>query len=201
MLKKYWSIIIPSLFFIIAIVIILFCAITGIFDISKDILVVLLTAILSGFGWIIKNEFDKRREIERREHQIRVERDRLIFESSRQSYENLLQPFLDILIEGVENANWAEIRNQLLRASFDLNLFGSDIVIRAYNNFRQLGLQQPPNQIALLVEFARLLIAVRKTGFPDSNLTEENVLQSFIIDYNEYSEEIREYVLANPSNN
>lgn len=198
-LKQYWPVILSLVFFIAAFGFLLYIAITGTFAVSNDIIVVLLTAILSGFGWIIKSEYDKRREINRREHETRMEQDRLTFETRRQSYEGIIQPFIDALVGGPANINVEELKSQFMRAGFKLLIYGSDDIIRAFNNYRQLGLQQPPNQIALLVEFARFLITIRKsTGFPVTNLSEEEVLRTFIIDYDNYSQQIDDYIRDHP---
>ena len=86
-LRKYWPAALSFIFFVAAFVFLLYIAITGAFGVSNEIIVVLLTAILSGFGWAIKSEYDKRREIKRREHEVKMEHDRLTFETRRQSYE------------------------------------------------------------------------------------------------------------------
>jgi hypothetical protein len=198
-LKKYWLIIVSGILFTISIIFLILIAITGIFAVSNDIIVVLLTAVFGGFGWIFKSEYDKRREIDKQKYETRMEQERLTFETRRQTYEDILKIFIDALAQRGAHMDEAALRNDMMRAGFKLNIYGSDEVIRAYNNFRQLGAQQPPNPIALLVEFARLLIKIRKsTGFPDSSLNEEQILRSFIIDYDNQSRSIDDYIQDNP---
>lgn len=199
--KRYGLIVLSIILFGFAFGFLVYVAITGVLAVSNDIIVVLLTATFGGFGWVVKGEYDKKREIERREHESAMENERLTFETRRQSYEGILQPFIDALAGGVANINEAALREEFMRAGFKLLIYGSDDIIQRFNEYRLLGLEQPPNQNALLVGFARLIISIRKsTGFPDSNLTEETILRTFINNYNEVSEEIQAYIRDHPFN-
>jgi len=72
----------------------------------------------------------------------------------------------------------------MTEAGIKLIIYGSDDVIRSFNQFRAIGQAQPPNPHRLIVEFGRLLLTIRKsTGFPDTNISIEEILRSFIIDY------------------
>lgn len=200
-LKKYWLIVMSVVLFGISFGFLLYIALTGVFGVSNDIIVVLLTVIFGSFGWIFKSEYDKRREIDRREYEARMEQERLTFETRRQSYEGILKPFINVLAEGVGNIDEAALKEEFMKAGFKLLIYGSNDIIQRFNSYRQLGFQQTPNQIALLVEFARLIISVKRlTGFPDTTLTEELVLRTFINDYDDHSEAIQAYIRDHPFN-
>jgi hypothetical protein len=211
--KKSWPLLTPSIFFIAAILIIFYLVLNPGLGVSIDILIVLLTATLSAYGWIIKNEFDKRREL-----------DRLTFETRRQSYERLLQPFIDVFsaIGGGGQVNQANLGSQMQEAGIKLHMYGSDDVIRAFNRFRAIAVdienvkvqienaqQGRGNQQALqelqgrlqslnfrmIVGWANLIITIRKsTGFPDSTLSIEEYLRAFIKDYNAHAAQIQQEI-------
>ena len=198
-LKKHGLIVLSIILFGLTFGFLVYLALSGAFGVSNDIIVVLITATFGGFGWIVKGEYDKRREIERREHEVSMENERLTFKTRRQAYEDILNPFINALTGGIANIDEEALKEEFMRAGFKLLIYGSDDIIEQFNEYRLLGLEQPPNQNALLVGFARLLISIRKsTGFPDSNLTEETVLKTFIKNYNEVSEEIQEYIQEHP---
>ena len=196
-LRKYWLILSAVVIFVFSISIIFYIIITGLFGISIDILVVLLTVNFSGFGWILKSEHDKVREIERREHEMRLENERLTFETRKQSLEGILLPFTASM--SGSKIDDPELIKKLKNAGFQLLIYGSDDVIREFTKFKMLGAKQPPDPIGMLVGFARIIITFRKsTGFPNCNLTEEEILRSFINDYDTVATKVQTYIGEHP---
>jgi Ca2+/Na+ antiporter len=222
--KNYWAIIFPSIFFIAAIVVIMYLVFNQNISVSNDILVVLLTAILGGYGWVIKNEFDKRREIERREYELEREHDRLTYETRRQSYERLLQPFINMFSSiGGGQINQTDLKKQMREAGIKLYIYGSDEVIIAFNRFNTISkdienlkikIQNTPQKdnnqqsiqsmqtelqalnYRLIVGWANLIVTIRKsTGFPETHLDIEGFLKSFITDFAAHADEIREEII------
>jgi len=179
-MPKFWTkktilLAIPAIFFIAPLTYIIYLVIIGKYSISEDFFIAILTFGFTGYAWLLKSEYDKRSELER-----------LTFESRRQTYDKLLQPFIDTFasIAAKTPVNQANLNRQMTEAGNKLIIYGSDDVIRAFNRFRSVGQMQPPNSNRLIVEYGRLLLIIRKsTGFPVTELSIEEILGSFINDY------------------
>lgn len=179
-MSKFWTLktillIIPVIFFIVPLIYIAYLVIIGQYSISEDLFIAILTLGFTGYAWLIKSEYDKRRELER-----------LTFESRRQTYDTLMQPFIDTFasIAAGTPVNQANLNRQMTEAGNKLIIYGSDDVISSFNQFRSIGQLQPPNPHRLIVEYGRLLLTIRKsTGFPETELSIEKILRSFINDY------------------
>ncbi len=179
-MPKFWTkktilLTIPAIFFIAPLTYIIYLVIIGQYSISEDLFIAILTLGFTAYAWLLKSEYDKRSELER-----------LTFESRRQTYDKLLQPFIDTFasISAGTLINQANLNRQMTEAGNKLIIYGSDDVIRSFNQFRNIGQLQPPNPHRLIVEYGRLLLTIRKsTGFPKTELSIEEILRSFINDY------------------
>jgi len=173
--KKNILLIMPAFFFIVPLAYLSYLVFSGDYSISEELLIAILTLGFTAYTWLLKSEYDKRRELER-----------LTFESRRQTYDTLLQPFIDTFssISTGNPINQSNLNQQMTEAGIKLIIYGSDEVIRAFNSFRTVGQIQPPNPHQLIVEFGRLLLTIRKsTGFPETSIIIEEILRSFIVDY------------------
>lgn len=167
--------IIPAIFLIAPLIYIAYLVIIGQYSIQEDLFIAILTIGFTGYAWMIKSEYDKRRELER-----------LTFESRRQTYDTLMKPFIDTFasISAGTSVNQANLNRQMTEAGNKLIIYGSDEVIRSFNQFRNIGQLQPPEPNRLIVEYGRLLLTIRKsTGFPETEINIEQILRSFISDY------------------
>ena len=178
------NLIVPLLMLLLALAITIYVSYINI--ISTDVVVALLTGILGGISWLIKSESDKKRELER-----------LSYESRRQAYDRLLQPFLNamISIRSGQQINQDELNASMIEAGTKLFIYGSDEVCKEFNNFRRVSQDPEQNVYKILASYGRLLLAIRKdAGYPDTEMTVEEILRSFIVDYDQHREEIQRYL-------
>jgi len=155
-----------------------------------------LLAILGAIGWKLRNGIERRFELERTLRDDRVE-----------IYNQILEP---IIVLFMSDAAWkADPKNktrdkndlstrQLLsldykKTGFRLSLFGSDGVVRAYNELLQ-HFYQAPDAVAtedrtrgMLERVGTLLLEIRKsTGNENTELDRWQMLEWFITDARKY---------------
>ena len=153
----------PGIVFVGALLYIAYLIGKGEYNVSEDLVIALLTLGLTWYLWVLKSEYDKRRELKRLTH-----------ESRRKSYDALLKPFVNQFREMAidKNVDPNTLKQELVEAGIKLTIYGSDEVISAYENFKKLGQEQPLDDYKLLAEFGKLILNIRKdTGFPETEIT------------------------------
>lgn len=166
-MKLSKTLLISLFLLIIAFCIILYVAYEDIVD--SDVVVVLLTATLGAMSWLIKSEYDKLRELEC-----------LTYESRRQAYDKLLQPFIDVMtsMKLDRDINHDDLTKSIIEAGTKLFIYGSDDVCDKFNNFRIAGQEGKQNNYRILAEYGRLLLSIMKdSGFPDTEITVEGYIE------------------------
>jgi hypothetical protein len=151
-----------------------------------QILIPSVLVVVSGLiGYVIKSRADEYLAIKEK-----------INQEQREIYKRMLNPYIDILAgvtEGSEPAKQPQISPKELRKTlFELNLIGSDDVIRAYNKILQNayknareGVQQNPKEMVLL--FGGLLLEVRKSlGHKNTKLKPKDMFEGMIKDIYKY---------------
>jgi len=140
----------------------------------------LLMVIGGIITWFIKSRVEELRAIEEK---LREER--------RKIYGQILDPyirlFVDLKGQGPANALKKISSYEYRKTAFDLNLFGSDEVVRAYNNLWKRTYEaentecQDPKEMMLL--WGSLLLEIRKSlGNKDTTLTEIDMFRAMIKD-------------------
>ena len=140
-----------------------------------------LLMVLGGLiTWFIKSRIEELRAIEEK---LREER--------RNIYAHILDPYIrlfaDIKGKGPDEALKRITSYDYRKTAFDLNLFGSDEVIRAFNNLMKhtyeaeaTGNQDPEKMILL---WGKLLLEIRKSlGNKKTKLNEFDMLRAMIKD-------------------
>ena len=142
-----------------------------------------LVMVLGGIiGWIIRSKIEESRT-------IRVK----LNEERRKTYSEILGPFIrsfaDLKGKGPNQAINEFKSYDYKKKVFDLNLFGSDKVIRAYNNLMQYaykleaGGSQKPQPKEMLHLWGTLLLEIRKSlGNKKTKLNEFDMLRGMISD-------------------
>ena len=145
-----------------------------------------LLMVLGGIiTWSIKSKTEELRAIEKK---LRDER--------RKIYAQLLDPFIRLFTDmkgrGSAEALKMITSHDYRKTTFNLNLFGSDEVIRAYNNLMMYiyeGEATPdkdPNKMLCL--WGKLLLEIRKSlGNEDTKLDEVDMLRAMIKDIDNIS--------------
>ena len=144
-----------------------------------------LLMVLGGIvTWFIKSRVEELRATEQR---LREER--------RKIYSQILDPYIrlfaDLKGQGPAQAIKKITSYDYRRTSFDLNLFGSDEVIRAYNALMKhtyeaesTGRQDPKEMMRL---WGSLLLEIRKSlGNKKTKLNEIDMLQTMIKDIDNF---------------
>jgi len=144
-----------------------------------------LLIILGGIvSWFIKSRIE---ELQATREALNEER--------RKIYKELLEPYIKIFV-GIKNKNGSEEQTiqqitsyDYRKTAFDLNLFGSDNVIRAYNNLLQYvykfeaGGNQKPQSKEMMCLWGKLLLEIRKSlGNKKTKLDEFDMLRGMIKD-------------------
>ena len=144
-------------------------------------------ALTVGFiGWYLRSRVEA----------IRREKEKLQ-ESQRKIYIQVLEPFIRVFA-GVKNPS--ETRRAIKQmlsveyrmVSLELNLMGSDNVVRAVNKYMQYiysldTVDTPPPPEELLVQWGGVLLAIRRDlGNKKTRLSEIDMLQSQIKDIGKY---------------
>ncbi len=147
----------------------------------------LLMVIGGIITWVIKSKIEELRELEEK---LREER--------RNIYAQLLDPYIrlfaDLKGKGPEVAVKKITSYDYRKTAFDLNLFGSDEVIRAFNNLMKhtyeaeaTGKQDPQKMIRL---WGKLLLEIRKSlGNKKTKLNEVDMLRAMIKDVSKIEHE------------
>ena len=140
-----------------------------------------LLMVLGGIiTWFIKSKIEELRAIEEK---LREER--------RNIYAQILDPYIrlfaDIKGKGPDEALKRVTSYDYRKTAFDLNLFGSDEVIRAFNNLMKHTYEaeatgkQDPQKMMLL--WGKLLLEIRKSlGNKKTKLNEIDMLRAMIKD-------------------
>ena len=176
----------PGITFAGALLYIAYLICKGEYNVSEEFIIALLTLGLTWYLWVLKSDYDKRREMKR-----------LTYESRQKSYDALLKPFVNQFREIAVNKNVDPntLKQELVEAGVKLTIYGSDEVISAYENFKKLGQEQPLDNYELLSEFGKLILNIRKdTGFPETEITVKEILKSFIVDYDQNASKIEKYL-------
>nr|CBH37181.1 conserved hypothetical protein [uncultured archaeon] len=147
-----------------------------------------LLMVLGGIiTWFIKSRIEELRAIEEK---LREER--------RNIYAQILDPYIrlfaDIKGKGPDEALKKITSYEYRKTAFDLNLFGSDEVIRAFNNLMKhtyeaeaTGNQDPEEMMRL---WGNLLLEIRKSlGNKKTKLNEFDMLRAMIKDMSKIEHE------------
>jgi hypothetical protein len=140
----------------------------------------LLMVIGGIITWLIKSRIEELRATEERLDEIR-----------RKTYMEILKPYITLFTDmsaiGQQKVVEAVQSREYKKIAFELNLFGSDQVVLAYNSLihhtydvEKTGEQNPKEMLKLWGAF---LLEIRKSlGNKNSNLDEWDMLQSMIKD-------------------
>jgi hypothetical protein len=144
-----------------------------------------LLIVLGGIiTWFIKSRIEELRAVEEK-----------LQEERRNIYSQILAPYIqlfaDLKDKGPTQAMKMIKSFDYKKTAFDLNLFGSDEVVRSYNNFMQYmykhelsGIQDTKEMLRL---WGELLLEIRKSlGNKKTKLTEFDMLKSMIKDIEKY---------------
>ena len=145
----------------------------------------LLMTIGGIFAWIIRSKTEEFRQLEEK---LRAER--------RKIYADILDPFIRLLSgikkgTDVENIVKNIVSYDYRKTAFELNLFGSDEVIQAYNDLMQytfhLNKTEKADSSEIMQLWGRLLLAIRKSlGNKETKLHEKDMLRGMIVDIDEF---------------
>ena len=119
------------------------------------------------------------------------ERERL-YDERRQIYLRNLEPMIR-LFAGIKNPEETEKAIQQMgsyehrQALFELNLMGSDDVVRALNDFMQYTYRGDPDSHELMAVWGQLLLSIRRDlGNKGTGLTARDMLRSQITDVDSF---------------
>lgn len=134
---------------------------------------IILTALIGGIGWILRNEIEKRREVEKQ-----------LSEKKYSVYIKIMNLFFDVIKNTKESKKISDekIANEMFVIVKELIVFGSDSVNLKFIEWRESANKGNPNLVVFL--FADLIVEIRKDmGSPATKLSNSDVLKMFINDY------------------
>lgn len=133
----------------------------------------ILLVILAGVGWLYRHEKERREAVERQ-----------LSEHKYKAYITLLDIFFDMIKETKEDKviNQNKIVNRMIDANKNLILYGSDEVVCTYQKWLDIA----RNGKVGLKQFGEIVISMRRDmGNWNTKITPKDVLQQFILDYDE----------------
>ena len=151
-------------------------------DILAPLILLLVAGIGSVVGWFFRSKFEESRAIQQK-----------LNDERRKTYSEMLGPYIRILAE-FEGKGPAQAIEQIKsydyrKTAFDLVLFGSDSVVRAYNAFLQHGYKRQANEnnkqsvAVYMTLWGKLLLEIRRdVGNKDTKLDEYDMLRWLIRD-------------------
>lgn len=141
---------------------------------------VLVMGLGGAIGWFVKSHIEELRGIE---EQLREQR--------RKVYSDILNPYIllfsDLSAQGSERAISTITSQEYRKTSFELNLVGSDEVVRAYNDLMQYSFKSEAagtqDAGTMMRHWGMLLLEIRKSlGNKETNLDEFDMLRGMIKD-------------------
>jgi hypothetical protein len=133
--------------------------------------------------WVIRSRMEESRAIRQK-----------LNEDRRKTYSQILEPYIRVFAD-IKGQGPAQAVTQIKsyehkKTSFDLVLFGSDNVIKAYNNFLQFGYNVETSETssaqrgkAYMQLWGKLLLEIRKdVGNEETELSDIDMLRWLIID-------------------
>lgn len=149
-----------------------------------DTLKALVAPALIGVGalvsWLVRSQFEQYRQLERS-----------IAEQQRETYAGILDPFIQLFANMGGGGSQDGVISQVLskdyrKTTFDLTLFGSDDVVRAYNNMMQYLYTTPQDKVEpseLMGLWGELLRQIRRSlGHRRTKLDRYDMLAGMISD-------------------
>ncbi|MFC5272059.1 hypothetical protein [Adhaeribacter terreus] len=144
----------------------------------------IITLVGIVIGWYLKEQSEK----------LRLQKEKLL-ETKRENYLKVLIPIIRIFA-GIRNKNEMEKAIKEVQSfdykqtAFHLMMFGSDGVVRAYNDFFQFLYNQPDTSSPklMMTYLGRLVIEIRKDiGNNSTTLKELDMLRFMITDIDKFN--------------
>jgi hypothetical protein len=156
-------------------------------ELLQDILIPLILALVAAIGsiivWVVRSKTE-----ESRATRIKLDEER------RKTYSEILSPYIRILVDSKNREGAAKALKEIKsfdykKTAFELTLFGSDNVVRAYNAFLQYAYKAESDEsdeqraIGYMRLWGQLLLEIRKdVGNKKTGLNERDMLRWLIRD-------------------
>ena len=150
-----------------------------------DILLGIWSVVGAGIVGLIAWHIRFRHESNQRENER-------VYDERRKIYIQILEPTIRIFANTKNPSAMKEIIEQVTsfkhrRAMFELNLMGSDEVVRAMNAFMQNAFHSTGDSMDLIAKWSGLLLAIRKDlGNKGTSIKPVEMLRSQITDIDKY---------------
>jgi len=134
----------------------------------------LLVLLLGFVGWLYQHERERREAVE---HQLS--------EHKYKAYIQVLDIFFGLMktIKADRKIKQAKLTNQMIDASKDLMVYGSDEVVRIYQQWLQDARE---GKAGGLIWFGDLVVAIRRDmGHAKTKITSDQILRQLVTDYDE----------------
>lgn len=145
------------------------------------IITIVLSTIIAGIGWLLKNEIEKRREIEKQ-----------LSETKYNVYVSLIEVIFSIfenVIKKKDEAVPEEAIDKMFKIVQDLIIYGSDSVVKKFSQWKQLGSVGGEMTIILITE---VIIEIRKDmGNQNTKMNIDHLWGMLISDYENIREKLK----------
>ena len=150
----------------------------------QQVIGVPITAAVIGYiGWFLRTRYEAARREAERLHATR-----------RKTYMAILEPYILLFASLKDPEAQEKVLNLITsvdhrRAIFELNLMGADHVVRAFNEFSQLGFHASDSKPSenIIVCWGKVLVAIRKDlGNKGTKLKAIDMLRSQITDIDQF---------------
>jgi len=150
---------------------------------GSTIIPIILTAIIGGIGWLLKDEKERRREIEKQ-----------LSEKKYNVYIRIIELFFSV-VNGVrmkKDLPTDDLVNTLMKIMEELLVYGSDSVVKKFSYWKRHAGEN--DGIGAIVVFAEIILEIRKDmGQPESKVDIDDLLGMFITDYETLKPQLIEY--------
>ena len=139
----------------------------------SPIIVVILSAIIAGLGYLYKSERDRREGVERQ-----------LSEHKYNTYMTLMNMYTDVMKASKTSKPLKpeDLVDRMQDLGKDLIIYGSDDVVKAFQKWVDAGRK---GQMSIK-QFGELVVAIRRDmGNKRTKITHEEVLRQFINDYDD----------------
>ena len=179
-------------------------------EINSNLFIGVLTALFGLLGIMLQINSIKDIEAKRRLHELELNHRNALaqirmrsYDARRKTYQQLLGPFIKVMTfqKSGKQFNLQELTEEMIKVGIDIYLLGSDETCRAWQEFKAIGFKgkSQNEQIArkrnaaILIFYARIILSIRRDlGQDDTEVSEIEILRSFISDIDEYLEELQE---------
>jgi hypothetical protein len=148
----------------------------------KETIILLLSAIIAGIGWLLRSEREKRRETEKQ-----------LSDKKYAVYSEIFSLLFEVVKGTKTNKQWdtEDVGERMLTIVQNLIVYGSDSVLQKFSNWKRYSGEI--DGISAMVMFTDILTEIRKDmGHPETKMKLDTLWGMIITDYDTIQPTLKE---------